>query len=145
MSAIDLGALLADAAQGGAYFVDARDRAALVEAATALDFAVVAIDCASVRDKDQALQRIAQALCFPDWFGGNWDALQDCLDDLSWLPASGYLLLFDHSGGWREAAPEDFATLLDVLNDAAQGWADAGTPFWALLPLPSERLAEIEG
>ena len=33
------------------------------------------------------LQRIASALGFPSWFGGNWDALFDCLADLSWQSA----------------------------------------------------------
>lgn len=144
MSTTDLSALLADAANGGAYFVDARDRAALVEAAAALDFIVVAIDCGTVHDHEAGLARIALALAFPEWFGGNWDALQDCLGDLSWLPGAGYLLLFDHSGGWREAEPDTFATLLDILNDAGQVWASAGVPFWALLPLPTDALAAME-
>ena len=144
MTATELVALLADAAQNGAYFVDARDRAALVEAATVLGFAIAQIDCRGVRDRDTALDRIAQALRFPPWFGGNWDALHDCLGDLSWLPGDGYLLLFDHGADWREAEPDAFATLLDVLDDAAQDWSAIGTPFWALLPLPGDRLADFE-
>ena len=39
MSDIELGSLLADATQAGAYFVDARDRESLVEAGGALQFA----------------------------------------------------------------------------------------------------------
>lgn len=144
MSTVDLSALLADAASGGVYFVDARDRAALVEAATGLQFAVAAIDFNAAHERETALARIALALQFPAWFGGNWDALQDCLGDLSWLEGKGYLLLFDHSSAWREAEPEAFAILLDILEAAARGWAGSGTPFWALLPLPSEELATIE-
>jgi hypothetical protein len=143
MSALELSALLADATQGGAYFVDARDRVALIEAANGLSFAVLPVDFAGCLDKSQALEAIAQALRFPDWFGGNWDALADCLDDLSWLRADGYLLLLEHCDAWREAQPEAFAVLLEILNDTAQSWAQIGVPFWALTPLPATMLAEM--
>ncbi|MBJ7575399.1 barstar family protein [Luteimonas sp. MC1828] len=138
MTDVELGALLADASQAGSYFVDARDRAALVEAATALDFAVVAINLENAEDKPALLEAMADGLLFPEWFGGNWDALADCLGDLSWLPARhGMLLLLDHSGDLRDGAPDDFATLLDILDEAAKQHAAAGVPFWALLPVVS--------
>jgi RNAse (barnase) inhibitor barstar len=144
VSVTDLSALLADASLGGAYFVDARDRAAIVEAANALDFVVVAIDCGSVHDRTSAFTRIAQALEFPEWFGANWDALEDCLGDLSWLEGSGYLLLFDHTGSWRDGQAQEIATLIDVLNAVGATWAARGTPFWAVLPLPAESMPSIE-
>lgn len=134
MTGIELGALLADASQAAAYFVDVRDRAALVEAATALDFAVVPVDLEFADDKPALLAELAAALDFPRSFGRNWDALADSLGDLSWLPARGYLLLLDHAGGLRDAAAEDFATLLEILDEAARTHARAGVPFWALLP-----------
>lgn len=34
--------------------------------------------------KAELLERVALALSFPDYFGRNWDALIDCLSDLSW-------------------------------------------------------------
>ena len=134
---IELGALLADPGQAAAYFVDIRNRAALVEAANALDFAVAAANLEAVDDKAGLLAEIAAALDFPAGFGGNWDALADSLGDLSWRPAPGYVLLLDHCGGLRESAPDDFATLLEVLDEAARAHADAGIPFWALLPVAS--------
>jgi len=134
---IELGALLADASQAAAYFVDVRDRAALVEAANALDFRVATANLETADDKDALLDEIAEALEFPATFGGNWDALADSLGDLSWLPAPGYVLLLDHCAGLRESAPDDFATLLEILDEAAGAHARAGVPFWALLPATS--------
>jgi RNAse (barnase) inhibitor barstar len=144
MSALDLRELLAEPGQNGAYFVDVRDREALADAANALDFAVATIDLAGCLDKQEVLSRFAQALRFPDWFGGNWDALADCLGDLSWWPAGGYLLLLDHAGAWRASDTDGFATLLDILNEAARQWAAEELPFWTLIPLSAEALAAIE-
>lgn len=133
----ELGALLADASQSAAYFVDVRDRAALAEAANALDFHVAAANLETADDKEALLDEIAAALEFPATFGGNWDALADSLGDLSWLPAPGYVLFLDHAADLREGAPDDFATLLEILDEAAAAHARAGVPFWALIPAAS--------
>ena len=137
MSATDLRALLADAAQGGAYFVDLHDRAAIADTGTALGFTVIAVDLRDCRDKPDLLERIARELRFPDWFGDNYDALADSLGDLSWLPATGYVLLLDHAQDLREHAPDTFRALLEILNEVATGWAEIDIAFWALLPLPA--------
>jgi RNAse (barnase) inhibitor barstar len=143
MTAMDVREVLADAGQGGAYFVDARETEALAEAARALDFAVVRVELAGCRDKATALDRIAAALQFPEWFGANFDALADSLSDLSWLPADGYVLLLEHADDWRWADDDNFASLLDILNEAAVRWGECGVPFWALLPLPEEQLSKL--
>jgi RNAse (barnase) inhibitor barstar len=143
MSTLELRALLADADQNGAYFVDVRDREGLDGIARELGFAVATIDFAGCDTRDEVLARFAAALRFPDWFGGNWDALADCLGDLSWWPADGYLLLLDHAGAWRATEPAEFATLLEVLNEAALGWSAQRLPFWALVPLSAAALDEI--
>jgi hypothetical protein len=90
-------------------------------------------------DKVQLLKNLAVALGFPDWFGHNWDALEDCLMDLSWREAPAHVLLIE------EANPgDDLGVLIDILRSSAESWAARGKPFFAIfvdpghaLPLPA--------
>lgn len=75
----------------------------------------------------------ASALRFPEWFGANWDALADCLTDLSWLDESGYLITLRGYGGAFTADSRGWETLLSVLQDACAYWRDEGTPFGVLV------------
>jgi len=143
MNAVNLRALLADPSQAGAFFVDACDSDAMAEAAETLDYTVLRIDLADGLDKASVLALLGEALQFPDWVGGNWDALADAVTDLSWLPANGYLLLLEHASAWRAHANGDFDVLVDILNEAATSWARQGTAFWTLLPLPTDELAAL--
>lgn len=144
MNPVALGTLLADPSQAGAYFVDLRDREALVEAGAALHYAVVPIELRGCADAAPALREIADALRFPEWFGENLDALADCLNDLSWLPSQGYVLVLEHAGDWRERDPESFEGLLEILNEAAEFWAaKARIPFWSFLPVAAHELESI--
>ena len=40
---------------------------------------------AAARGKQKLLGALASRLRFPRYFGNNWDALEECLRDLSWL------------------------------------------------------------
>ncbi len=58
---------------------------------------------------------LAEALEFPDYFGRNWDALDECLRDLTG-PAT--LLVRDAASRW-ERAPEEMRMLVDIWLSAA--------------------------
>ena len=132
---VPLRSLLADPSMACAGFVAEHERGEYQYAAQVLGFAAVSIDFAGCRGKDDAIARFARALRFPEWFGGNWDALQDCLSDLSWMPADGYLLLLEHAPQWREADEESFDLALEILEQAAAAWRTERVPFWALMPV----------
>ena len=70
----------------------------------------------STQGKQQLLKRIAQGLSLPDYFGENWDALIDCLSDLSWSQASEAII--DHAG-IPHLPPRDLRLYLESLVDAA--------------------------
>ena len=103
--------------------------AALLRLAASLGLDAVRVDLGGCRDKQEFLARTAAALGFPDWFGGNWDALFDCLTDLSWRPAAGYVLILEHAADMRRHAPEALDSALAVLGDAASAWRERGRPF----------------
>jgi RNAse (barnase) inhibitor barstar len=69
-----------------------------------------------------ALFQIFQtAFRFPDYFGHNWDALDECLNDLEWLEAGGYLLGIDVAERIVLAGP-DFGTFITILERTAREW-----------------------
>jgi hypothetical protein len=65
----------------------------------------------------------AHALEFPDYFGHNWDALEECLADLEWLPAKGYVILVTDAHAVIPDDDEEYETLLEVLSDAGEAWS----------------------
>jgi hypothetical protein len=122
-----LGQRLSDARRSGVY--RARDPAPIMEATAGSGLDVVAIDASG-----NALQKIAKALAFPEWFGDNWDALEDSLGDLSWRKAEGHVLVFT-------GYPEDSAVLIKVLRSSAEFWMEQGKPFFAVFVDPAQELA----
>jgi RNAse (barnase) inhibitor barstar len=101
------------------------------------------------------------ALQFPDYFGANWDAFHDCLDDLGWLSADAVVLVLldadkllpadetakhlakvlkavterrNKAGKGRDARP------CHVVLQAAPAVADVALQRWHALGLPAQRL-----
>jgi hypothetical protein len=69
----------------------------------------------------------------PSHFGGNWDALADCVRDFSWLDGNGYVLHVTGCEKFAKAAARDYQTAIDVLSEAAGYWMEKGTPFVVLV------------
>jgi len=84
--------------------------------------AVARIKGASARDVDGLFDQISTAFKFPSWFGWNWNALSDCLRDLSWLPADRYAVVIEDL---EQVLVEDSSyrkELFRVLSRAANHW-----------------------
>ena len=117
---------LSDASKSGVYRVKTPEAVLEVLQASPLRLARISIEGSG---KPRMLAALAQALQFPSWFGGNWDALEDCLTDLSWTKAPGHVLLIE---GAASAAADDLGVLEDVLAAAAAHWAGRGRAFFAV-------------
>ncbi|MER6216949.1 MULTISPECIES: barstar family protein [unclassified Streptomyces] len=103
--------------------LDPRPLDPALAAAEEAGWSTVRLDLDGVRSKAALMRRCAAALRVPEWFGGNWDALADALADLSWLPdAPGRLLAVTSWRGYAAERPEDWATLQEILQEAAEFW-----------------------
>ena len=103
-------------------------------------FALRVIKGAKCQTTAGLLTEFARALDFPDYFGHNWDALEECLADLEWLPAKGYILLITDAAQLLPNDEEEYETFLEILSDAGEAWgsgqagmgARRATPFHVL-------------
>jgi RNAse (barnase) inhibitor barstar len=76
------------------------------------------LDGLGSESKEEFLDRIAEALHFPDYFGRNLDALADCLADVG-KDSEGVVLLWDGWGPFARRDPEAFAAVREVLAERA--------------------------
>lgn len=90
-------------------------------------FAVRLIQGEQCGTTSDLFDEFARALDFPDYFGHNWDALEECLADLEWLPAKGYILLITNGHAVLPDDEDEYETLLEVLSDAGEAWSTGQT------------------
>ncbi|MFM9971348.1 MAG: barstar family protein [Burkholderiales bacterium] len=130
-----LAKLLADVAKCGVYQLN-QDVRQLAQAANDAGLKVWRVDIGHAHDKKDFLASLAKALDFPQTFGGNWDALADCLRDLSWVEGKGYVVILEKSKHFHAAHQEEFDIAIDILAEAAEYWKSEGRPFWGLIGGP---------
>jgi len=128
---------LADPQHCGVYQLT-RNPEDVEHAARKAGLALFRIDAAHVRDKNGFLDKVAKALHFPGYFGHNWDALNDCLTDLAWLPAkTGYVLVFENMEHFGASCQQEFSEATEVLRAVSEYWKGQGRPFWAFVAVSS--------
>jgi Barstar (barnase inhibitor) len=77
----------------------------------------VVLDGSLIDSQASFLAAVAVALNFPEYFGGNWDALDDCLYDVD----EPTLIEWTEADGFADADPLGFAMV-------ARRGAEIGTP-----------------
>ncbi|MDQ0472882.1 barstar family protein [Labrys wisconsinensis] len=75
---------------------------------------------AGIGSKDALLAALDGAAHFP-YFGWNWDALDECLRDLQWIPENR--IVVRHADLPLKNEPDECAIYLDILKSAIQDWA----------------------
>jgi hypothetical protein len=74
------------------------------------------------RGKRDLLTEYVRQLRLPDYFGWNWDALEECLRDLSWLEPGQAVLI------WHAGLPlrgQSRRVYLELLDEAARHWRES--------------------
>jgi hypothetical protein len=70
---------------------------------------------------------VAAALQFPNYYGENWNAMDECITDLDWMPADWYLIHVSTIEDVLSGDEGSFSIFLRVLLDAGRVWANPET------------------
>ncbi|WP_313626501.1 barstar family protein [Kosakonia sp.] len=77
-----------------------------------------------IRLSSELLKSFYYLLWFPGYFGFNWDALNDCLCDFSWIDSKKIAIIHEKI---PELPDEEKVIYLDILNHAILSWKEDNT------------------
>jgi hypothetical protein len=108
--------------------------------------AIIELDCSRMLNLDQLFDAFATAAQFPNYFGRNWAAFDECLADLEWLHASSYVFALRNPQRLLEQESAEVATFWRIISKVAAEWAEEinlgewwdreGVPFHVVLDTP---------
>ncbi|HJW08829.1 MAG TPA: barstar family protein [Holophagaceae bacterium] len=100
-----------------------------------------------MRTEDALMDEFAAACQLPPYFGANWDALDECLQDLEIAAGEGVVLaVMDAEQLLADAPPEHGRILFDLLQDIAAAHAGQSRPlpFHVVLQAESNKMPALE-
>jgi RNAse (barnase) inhibitor barstar len=121
--------LLPDWTRAGVYHAQV-ENSEIVAAAKSLRLQLFKLDLSKAKSKGGLLDLFGKTLKFPQHFGRNWDALNDCLAELSRIHHKGCVLILARADVFAEANEDAFHVALDVLDGVADYWREQKKPFW---------------
>jgi hypothetical protein len=91
------------------------------------------LDGNRARSKGDLLDQLADVMSFASYFGNNWDAFEECVNDLSWKSAPGYVLIILDAFSLVQHLPEEARTAIWILVLAVRNWWGRGISFHLVL------------
>lgn len=99
-------------------------------------------------------EEFSKALEFPDYFGHNSAAFDECMVDLSWLTADSYAVVITNSDDLLTSEPSELSWLIDSLCRICEEWAQPiadgeawdrlAKPFHVILHYESDRHGALQ-
>lgn len=129
---ISLGTLLESGDTGPYVLEGAVDADLLRLHAVARGYQFIDLDCRPVNDKTSLMAQAVSAFALPPHFGQNWDALADCIMDLSWLEGIRWVVLVRGLERLHALDPDSYGMIVDILSEAGAYWSDQERPFVVL-------------
>lgn len=109
--------------------LDWRRSEQLVKAANLRGLGVFHLDGGQMSNQAELFQEFKVKLKFPEYFGANWNALDECLADLDWLDRTGYLLVIESGESVLCDEEADIREMFyGLLEDISEEWSDSDPP-----------------
>lgn len=113
--------------QAGGVIAGTQLEASLVDSvARSCGYTLFDAQCARAKTKSAVLRAIATAVDFPEYFGGNLDALYDCLTDTVLDQKDGVVLLLNNLHDDAPGLEAHIEAILQVCADASEFAKDNG-------------------
>ncbi|MER8012383.1 barstar family protein [Streptomyces sp. NPDC094149] len=110
-------------------FVESCQVKDLVTEAKRRNLGVFLLDGARMTNQASLFGEFQEKLQFPEYFGKNWNALDECLADLDWLDERGFLLVIESGNSLLCDEDEEVRGMFgSLLTDIAQEWAESDSP-----------------
>lgn len=79
----------------------------------------------NMKTRSDLFSEIAKVLYFPNYFGNNWNALDDCLQDLDWIHSNSIkVLIRDFDKVLLEDNMKEKSIFLDCVKTANDFWKE---------------------
>jgi hypothetical protein len=114
------------------HFVEPVQVDSLVESLHAGQPRIANVDARPIRSDRDLFAALRDAFEFPSYFGMNWDAVYECLRDLSWLPDGGHVLLVANAPEVWGHAYSTAGRLVEAWLFSGEHWSRSGVAFHLL-------------
>ncbi len=92
------------------------------------------IDGHQIVERANLFHQFATIMQFPEYFGHNWDALEDCLTDLFHEDAvDRQLIILDRLDEFAIDDSHQWSMLLEICRSTVKYWQDTDTPMYILI------------
>ncbi len=93
------------------------------------------IDFNGLGSKEMLFKRLAERLDFPAYFGGNWDALDEIMQEPFWNPAPGRVIMFTSAKSFLQNLPAEAQVLKSIMEKSSRYWAETGISLFVVMAL----------
>jgi RNAse (barnase) inhibitor barstar len=89
------------------------------------EYYIAVIDGSANKTLKSFIKQIGKAFNFPSYYGGNLNALNECLNDLEWINKPNYLLVIKNSKEFLSKESEEIRShIYSFLDRVSKQWAN---------------------
>jgi RNAse (barnase) inhibitor barstar len=97
----------------------------ILQLAGSADVRLIQLDGARMHTLEELFREYVREFSFPEYFGWNWAAFDECMKGLNDQPARAYLTVITRADQILSAEPDELATFLRQLEDVGRRWGGA--------------------